>query len=107
MPKYCISASELPQGFSAYGALGKQELEEAALYVLDFSRTKGDFVSVSEKDLLSRFKNGNEKTILKGCGGESRLMQCVRKLVSQKYLYKEASTFIPTPLLVQRIAAVQ
>lgn len=97
-------ASLILKGYSAPGAIGREELEEAAMRILYFSRESGHYVSVSKREIELQFNRSDDApSLCKAVGGLPRLLSCVQRLVDSGYLVEEGGEYTPTPKLVSQV----
>lgn len=98
-------ASILPKGYSAIGAVGSAELEEAVMRILWFSRVHRVYVSVSRDDLERQWNDPRDgASLMKAIGGLTRLYHSIKALVdSDTLLELENGEYAPTPKLVSAV----
>lgn len=98
-------ASILPKGYSAIGAVGSAELEEAVMRILWFSRISRTYVSVSRDDLEKQWNDPRDgASLMKAVGGLTRLYHSIQVLIdSDAVLELENGEYAPTPELVSAV----
>jgi hypothetical protein len=92
-------------GYTAIGALGDAVLEEAAMRILFFSRERGEYVSVSMREIELQWNRVNDSpSLCKAVGGLSRLRDCIQILVDSGALIEtDNHEFAPTKELVKHV----